>query len=111
VDSKQIKLPHFTKVEIRESLGSKRFITASFRGKPWVVQAYEEEVRENDIVDYIKNIRSLDCKIASKIIIPLKGMDENAKLLAKELKISMGDLTTLNNLLGFYGMTRVVVLY
>ena len=110
VDTRQIKLPHFTKVEVRESIGSKRFISATFRGKSWVIQAYEEAVRESDIVDYIKNIKSLDCKIANKIIIPLKGIDENAKLLAKELKISMWDLPALNNLLGFYGMIRVVVL-
>ena len=109
VDTRQIKLPHFTKVEVKESLGSKRFITAAFMGKSWVVQAYEETVRESDVIDYIRNVKSLDCKIVNKLIIPLKGMDENAKLLAKELKISMWDLPALNNLLGFYDMIRVVV--
>ncbi|MDP2929434.1 MAG: ATP-binding protein [Candidatus Omnitrophota bacterium] len=110
IGARQIKLPHFTKIEVKESAGQKRFISAALKGKSWVIQAYEEPVRESDIVDYIRNIKSLDCKIINKIIIPLKEIDENAKLLAKELKISMWDLPALNNLLGFYGMIRVVAL-
>jgi AAA+ ATPase superfamily predicted ATPase len=108
IDARHIKLPHFTKVEVREPLPQKKFIAATFRGSSWLVQAYEEPVRENDIVDYVKNIKSSDYKIANKIIIPLRGMDENAKLLAKELKISIWDLATINGLLGFYGKVRMV---
>jgi Archaeal ATPase. len=110
IDARHIKLPHFTKVEVKESLGQKQFIAATFRGSSWLVQAYEEPVRENDIIDYIRNIKSSDYKIANKLIIPLKGMDENAKLLAKELKLSIWDLATLNGLFDFYGKTRMVAL-
>jgi hypothetical protein len=108
IDARHIKLPHFTKVEIKETPGQKQFIAATFRGSSWLVQAYEEPVRENDITEYIRNIKSSDYKIANKIIIPLRGMDENAKLLAKELKISIWDLPTLNGLLGLYGKIRMV---
>lgn len=110
LDARQMKLAHFTKVEIRESASSKQFIVATFRGSSWLVQAYEEAVKESDITDYIRNMKSLDCKVANRIIVPLKGMDENAKLLAKELKISIWDLPTLNSLFGFYGKTKVVML-
>jgi len=108
IGARSIKLPHFTKVEVRESSSQKRFIAATFRGSSWLVQAYEEPVRENDIIEYIRNIKSSDYKIANKIIIPVRGMDENAKLLAKELKISIWDLAALNGLLGFYGKIRMV---
>lgn len=108
IDAKHIRLPHFTKVEVKESPGQKQFIAATFRGSSWLVQAYEESVKENDIIDYIRNIKSSDCKVANKIIIPLRGMDENAKLLAKELKILIWDLTTINGLLEFYGKIRMV---
>ncbi len=37
-------------------------------------------------------------------------MDENAKLLAKELKISIWDLESVNTLLGLYGKKRIVAL-
>ncbi|MDO8536169.1 MAG: ATP-binding protein [Candidatus Omnitrophota bacterium] len=108
IGARQIKLPHFTKVEVKESLNHKQFIAATFRGSSWLVQAYEEPAGESDIIDYIRNIKSSDYKIANKIIIPLRGMDENAKLLAKELKISMWDLTTINGLLSLYGKIRMV---
>lgn len=108
IEARHIKLPHFTKVEIKEAAGQKQYIAATFRGSSWLVQAYEEPVRENDIIDYIKNIKSSEYKIANKIIIPLKGMDENTRLLAKELKISIWDPATLNGLLGFYGKSRMV---
>ncbi|MCX5665611.1 MAG: hypothetical protein NT036_00980, partial [Candidatus Omnitrophica bacterium] len=108
IDARNIKLPHFTKVEVKESAGQKRFIAATFRGSSWLVQAYEEPVRENDIIDYIKDIKASDYKIANKMIIPLRGIDENAKLLAKELKISIWDLAMINGLLGFYDKVRMV---
>ena len=108
IDSKQIRLPHFTKVEIIESRESKRLVAASFRGKTWLVQPYEEIAAENDIIDYIRFIKkSADYNISNKIIIPLKGMEENAKLLAKELRISIWDISTFNNLLNIYRKTRV----
>lgn len=109
IDSKQQRMPHFTKVEITLSKEDKKNITASFRGKAWVVQAYEEAVKENDIIDYIRNIKFGSHKVANKIIIPLKGIEENAKLLAKELKIAIWDISTLNGLLNIYGKKKVVI--
>jgi Archaeal ATPase. len=108
IGARQIKLPHFTKVEVKESLEKKQFIAATFRGSSWLVQAYEEPVKESDIIDYIRNMKSSEYKIANKIIIPLKGMDGNANLLAKELKISIWDVSTINGLLGLYGKIRMV---
>lgn len=109
IDSKQLRLPHFTKIDLAESLEGKKFIAASFRGKTWLAQSYEEIVCENDIIDYVRNAKSRDKKCANKIIITLKGIEENAKLLAKELKISIWDLSTLNNLLSIYGKKKIVI--
>lgn len=110
IDAKQMKLPHFTKVEVVASSSSKPFVAASFRGKTWVVQPCEAYVGENDIVDYMRAAKSLDRSVAQKIIMPLKGMDENAKLLAKELKIAIWDAPVVNMLLTFYGKKRTVTL-
>ncbi|MBP7055982.1 MAG: ATP-binding protein [Candidatus Omnitrophica bacterium] len=110
IDSKNIRLPHFTKVECRPGEDSKPIIVASFNRNIWASQVYDKDVNENDIVDYIRNLKSLDHKIAHKIIIPLKGMDENAKLLAKELKISIWNRDTINMLLGIYGKMRIVAI-
>lgn len=110
IESHHIKLPHFTKIETAEAKGSKPFIAASFRGNFWIAQAYESAVTENDIVNYVRGAKALSHKISHKIIIPLKGIDENARLLAKELKISIWEGQVLNKLLKAYGKKRVVTL-
>ena len=109
IESKQLRLPHFTKVESGQLAEQKQYIAASFRGNTWLVQPYLEAVGENEIVEYIRNIKPLGYKISNKIVIPLKGIDENARLLAKELKISIWDISTLNNILGAYGKNMVVI--
>ena len=108
IDSKTVRLPHFTKVETRYSSDGKPFVAASIRGNYWIVQVYEDYLSENDIIDYIRNLKTLSCKILNKVIVPLLGIDENAKLLAKELKITIWDLSTLNMLLSLYGKRRIV---
>ncbi|MDD5495920.1 MAG: AAA family ATPase [Candidatus Omnitrophica bacterium] len=110
VDSKNICLPHFTKVETRIFPDGRRAIVASFRGRSWVIRPYEKELGETDIVEYIKDIKTLNMKLSNKIVIPLKEIDEMAKLLAKELKISIWDISIANMLLSVYGKEKVAVL-
>jgi AAA+ ATPase superfamily predicted ATPase len=110
IDSKHMRLPHFTKVDIKAQQDSSSMITASFRGNSWIAQVYERPVSENDIINYIKNVKASGCKVSNKVLIAMAGIDENAKLLAKELKISIWDDSVADSLLGFYGMRRMVVL-
>ena len=110
IDSKHIRLPHFTKVDIRTAQNSPSIITASFRGNFWIAQVYERPVNENDIINYIKDVKALDCRASNKVLLTLSGIDENAKLLAKELKISIWDDSTVNRLLSAYGQKRIVIL-
>ncbi len=110
INSKHIRMPHFTKVEARPAQDSNSIIAASFRGNYWLAQAFDKTVNENDIIAYIKNVNASGCKASNKILLTLAGIDENAKLLAKELKISVWDDSTVNKLLTCYGMKRMVVL-
>jgi len=110
VEGKNIRLPHFTKVDVKTSLHRRPLIVASFRGRSWIVQVFENEVIENDIVECVREAKARDERIAHKIIIPLYGIEENARLLAKELRISLWDLAILNTLMSFYGKHKVVVL-
>ena len=110
IDSKHIRLPHFTKVDVKTMADSNSIIMASFRGNSWAAQVYDRAVNENDIITYIKNIKSSGCKISNKIVIALAGIDENAKLIAKELKISIWDNSVTNRLLNSYGIKRMIAL-
>jgi len=69
---------------------------------------YEKGVSENDIIAYVKNVKSLEVKVSSKVIIALGGIDDNSRLLAKELRISVWDGAAINLLLGMYGKRRLV---
>lgn len=110
VDSKHIRLPHFTKVDIKVLPDSSSVIMASFRGNSWAIQVCERVVNENDIINYIKNVKLSGCKVSNKVIVALAGTDENAKLIAKELKISIWDNSVANRLLSSYGMKRMISL-
>jgi hypothetical protein len=109
IDSKQLRLPRFTKVETGTFAGEGRYIAATFRGNSWVVCAREEGATESDIVEYIRNVKSLEHKVSNRVLIALGGIDENARLLAKELKISVWDINTLNALLNAYGKNRIAL--
>lgn len=110
IDMKNLRLPRFTKVETGIFDDGRNYISASFRGSHWIVMAYENPAVEGDIISFIRNIKTLDRKISNKLIIPLKGIDENAKLLAKELRISIWDGPTVNTLLGLYRKKRIIAL-
>ena len=105
-----MRLPRFTRVEAKAFDDGSPFISASFRGNHWIAAAYTRPAAENDIIAFIRNVKSLDCKISGKLIMPLMGIDANAKLLAKELRISIWDAATVNTLLGLYRKKRIVTL-
>jgi len=110
IDSKNMRLPHFTKVESIKVGDSSAIVVASFRGTSWVVQAFESAVDENDVITFIKNAKCAASKVSNRVILPLKGIEENATLLAKELKISIWDCNLLNRIFTYYGKEKVVVL-
>lgn len=110
IDSRYIKLPHFTRIEVKTLPDSKQLIVASARGRSWIIRPHELAVGENDIIDYIRSAKSSGYRIANMIIISLSAIDENARLLAKELKISIWDINVINMLLKFYGKKQSIVL-
>lgn len=110
IESKRIRLPHFTKVETRAFADTKPYIACSFRGGFWIVAPCEQYVGETDVINFMRNAKALGYKISNKIIMPLNGMDENAKLLAKELRISIWDTSVVNMLLNFYNKAEIITI-
>jgi len=108
IDSKQLRLPHFTRVDIKHFADSSDFVSASFRGSHWIAKVYEKAISENDIIAYVKNVKSLDVKVSSKVIVALGGIDDNSRLLAKELRIAVWDAEAINLLLNLYGKKRLI---
>ncbi len=56
-------------------------------------------------LDYCKRCHQ---KIQKKILIPLRGMDENARLLAKEARLWTWELSQLNLLFRVHGQDSIL---
>jgi hypothetical protein len=109
MEDKSILLPQCDNIEIKTFDDVTPYVAASFKENMWVLRVFERPVAESDIAEFVKNIRSLDRKVRKKVLVALSGMEENAKLLAKELKMSIWDLETLNMLFGLYGKKGIVI--
>jgi len=76
----------------------------------WLCSIRKEFVTENDILEIIKDIKEKKktSRIKQNILISLAGISDNAHLLAKEAKIWVWDLGTLNVLMELYGKPYIV---
>jgi DNA-binding transcriptional ArsR family regulator len=109
IDDKLMRMPHFTRVETK-SFAPRNYIVSAFRTNIWMVRVCKEKAVESDVVSFVRDMKATGDKMACRIIVSLKGIDENARLLAKELKISVWDIDTVNALGECYGKTKIVAL-
>lgn len=110
IDDRQFLLPQCSKVEIKSFDDVTPYLIGTSREKRWVCQIFETPLQETRIAEFIRNINSIDGKVARRIIVPLAGIEENAKLLAKELKISIWSPDTMNLLFRLYDRRGLVIL-
>ena len=105
-------MPHFTEfiqTHPKETVprGSSRSVIAKGHGRCWVCKIVEERATEREVLELVKGC---DAKAASptKVLVALKGMDENAKLLAKEKRVFTLGLSRINMLMDIYGHSPIV---
>jgi Cdc6-like AAA superfamily ATPase len=105
------KMPRFEKVEV-SPFGENVFqITGSVKNKKWICHVKTGDITEEyDICNLweLKSQKDKD-KIARKIFIPLKGIEQNAFLLAKEQNIWVWDTQQLNKILRLFGKFELVL--
>lgn len=112
---KRRKLPHFTEIvrpeldERERATGSARAVIAKGHGRCWVCSVVQGRASEKEVLALVEGssgARSLTT--ATRVLVPLDGMDENAKLLAKEKKILTLGLSHINLLMDLYGRSPIV---
>ena len=109
---KRRKLPRFSEfIRVPNSgtavSGSVRDIIAKGNGRCWVCKIVEEKATEKEVLDLVHGLS--DKKSAhTKVLLALNGLDENAKLLAKEKHVLTLGLSRLNLLMDLYGNAPVV---
>ncbi|MFC1590722.1 ATP-binding protein [Candidatus Omnitrophota bacterium] len=110
-EDKTVLLPQFIKVGVGTFDDITPHIVATSRNnRCWICKIYTDTIDEDDVAECLRSIKSYPQKIAKFVAIPLAGIDENAKLLAKELKIALWDLEFLNTLFCIYGRNNLVLI-
>ncbi len=104
------KLPRFEEIKARHTYGRVFDISGYVNGYSWKFHVKNGEmVNESDINKLWETKENGDgSKIAKKIIVPLKGIEQNAYLLAKEQNMWVWDLVQINKLLRLYGKYELV---
>lgn len=114
------KLPFFESVEAKELPGNTVRITGRVPKYPvwgragssaWLCHIKQENLTDEQDISALGNLKVSDegLKISRKIIIPFKGIEHNAFLLAKEHNIWVWDIGQLNNCLRLFGKFELVL--
>ncbi len=117
IGEKKRQLPHFTEIltspgdaASAPSVGSRRRLIAKGHGRCWVCMIVEEKATEREVLDLVKEADSSSDRSATKtkVLVALKGFEENARLLAKEKHVLTLGLSRLNMLMDLYGKSPVI---
>ncbi|MCK4858967.1 MAG: hypothetical protein KAS87_00215 [Candidatus Omnitrophica bacterium] len=117
INNKKHKLPHFVRVQSLQDLSrsSKQnkevYLVAQAKNRSWVGKIEKRKVGPKAISEFIENCKKVNhkYKIARRFLIVLKGIEIDAKILAKEEKIWILGIKELNFLLDFYGKSKIVI--
>lgn len=105
------KMPGFSDVNVSAVTENVSRITGDFQGKRWVCHIKQRDITdEQDILDLSAyKAEEQDGKVVRKIFIPLKGVEQNAFLLAKEKNFWVWDPKKLNRILRLFGKFELVL--
>ncbi len=112
--NKWVRLPHFQRTDIELNGAIPHVIGYLPNSQKWKWFIYPDSIGEED-VSALASRRSRGLvgtekeEEQRKIIVALRGIDSNATLLAKELKLWTWDLNDLNQLLETYGQQKVIL--
>ncbi|MFH1411160.1 MAG: ATP-binding protein [Candidatus Omnitrophota bacterium] len=104
------KMPRFEHVDAAKVSETVSRVTGRIGGRIWISDIKMNDITdEKDICDLweIKTCGS-DSKVMRKIFVPLKGIEQNAYLLAKEHGIWVWDQKQLNNVLRLFGKFEMI---
>ena len=113
IDSKGKRLPAFQQVFPVPQKGDETHqpIIAKARNGRWICDVMRRRVTEQEVSRFIRDTANARDKNAKKVMITLRGMDQNARLLAKNTKIWTLNLQKINTLMEFYGHTKIVSIH
>ncbi|MBI4368129.1 MAG: ATP-binding protein [Candidatus Omnitrophica bacterium] len=109
LNHRKFKCSHFTEVSSRPNNGRVFPVTAKNSRARWLCQILSSKVQEDDIRRFLDDAKQLRSPIERRLMIGIRGIDLNAKLLAQEAKIQYLDLRSLNFLLDVHDQPKIVL--
>jgi len=106
---KKIKCPRFSDIQFKPTNGRVFPVVAKNHNTKWVFQVIRERAKEEDVRLFVEDMGKLRSSIQKKVMITLRGVELNAKLLAQESKIQLWDLRELNALLDLYNQPKLIL--
>jgi len=109
---KKRKLPHFSEflrpspANVRTDKTS-RSIVAKGHGRCWVCRIVDEKATEQEVLELVQAVSEKKGS-HTKVLLALNGMEENARLLAKEKRILTLGLSRINLLMDLYGKSPII---
>ncbi len=94
--------------------GSSKNIIARGHGRCWVCKITEEKATEREVLELVQGASDPASPagrrktVHTKVLLALQGLDENAKLLAKEKRILTLGLSRINLLMDLYGKPPII---
>lgn len=109
VDQRKIQCPQFTETVVLRHLPHSMFslLGRGPRGRH-LFYLSSEWITEAEIERVVADAQRLR-KVQRTVLIPLGGMDQNAKLIAQEAKMQFWDLRDLNCLLDLYDLPKIIL--
>ena len=111
-DCKGKRLPGFKEV-LAPRLGkdvSHQPVIAKGSNHRWICDVNRRRVTEEEVNRFMAESEALGDKKSRRVLITLRGMDQNARLLAKNTKIWTLSLQNINALMEFYGKSKIVTI-
>ncbi|MCM8778769.1 MAG: hypothetical protein NC898_01820 [Candidatus Omnitrophica bacterium] len=105
--SRKIKLPSFEYIETNSPSSHLSIVTAKTQNKLWCFVVKRGPLNRNAMEDIETHCERLKLKKGRKFILPLDGIDEDAQLIAKEMKFTILESQELNKILKLYGKHRI----
>ena len=102
IDQKRHRLPRFSGVSLLNGKSDSAIVVGHKENGVWVSSFFERGIEEEDISEFLKQCERMNRPIHQKVLIPLSGISQNARLLAKKEKLWTWELGNVNMLLDIY---------
>ena len=108
LEGKNIRLPYFQEVQLKFSHEAYHTVLAKKKTGSWAFQLAFAYIQEDDMCEFVEELKRVR-KVQKRYLIALKGLDQNARLIAQEANMQIWTLETINSLFELYNLPKMML--